>query len=138
MGTVKYMGSADVRILEKGETFAGRLGEPLSKGLVFSRENNWVVDSEEVGLSDAALALLLEEKLEDGTPAFRDVSGKERVPTNLNQQMFLGMKKTEDADTERSTDSSTESDPPAGAAGAGGGGNQGAGGARGGRTGRST
>ena len=97
--SIKYMGSADVRQLLKGDDFGGQLATPLTKDVRFTRANSWVVDSDEVELSDAALEVLLAERLESGGPAFRDVTGKELIPTNLHQQIFLGMRKTVEAET---------------------------------------
>lgn len=91
MAKLKYMGTADRRVLEKGEDFGGRLGTPLTKEVVWSTENNWVVDSAEAGLSAAAVELLTEKD-----SGFRDVSGMDRVPVNEHQKMFLGMKGTEE------------------------------------------
>jgi len=84
------MGSADVRRIDKGETWGGRLGTPLEATLVFSKENNWVIDSDEVGISQTAVDLLLEDK-----EGFKDVTSLERIPTNLNQQLFQAMPKSE-------------------------------------------
>ena len=107
---LKYMGSADVRQLLKGDDFGGQLATPLKKDVRFTRANSWVVDSDEVELSDAALEVLLAERLESGAPAFRDVSGKELIPTNLHQQIFLGMRKTTEvelSDEEQKADAET-------------------------------
>jgi len=92
------MGSADVRRIDKGETWGGRLGTPLEATLVFSKENNWVIDSDEAGISQVAVDLLLEDK-----EGFKDVTGLERVPTNLNQQLFQAMPKSEKAEVDPAT-----------------------------------
>jgi len=89
------MGSADVRKIEKGETWGGRLGTPLESTLVFSKENHWIVDSDEAGMSQVAVDLLLEDK-----EGFKDVTGLERLPTNLNQQLFQALPKTEKAEVD--------------------------------------
>lgn len=83
---VKYMGSADVRLIESGEDFAGRLATPVDKTVQWDKDNHWVVDTDEVGLSPEAIALLVEE------PDFQDVTGLERVPVNLVQSIFYGLK----------------------------------------------
>lgn len=83
---VKYMGSADVRLVESGEDFAGRLATPIDSTVRWDKDNSWVVDTEEVGLSPEAVALLVEE------PDFQDVTGLERVPVNLVQSIFYGLK----------------------------------------------
>ena len=87
---LKYMGSADVRIIEEGESWGGRLGTPLESQVVFNRENNRTVDASEVGLTDAAVKLLLED------PMFLDVTDQEIVPAGLNEQMFYGVPGTPD------------------------------------------
>lgn len=83
---IKFMGSSHEHTLDKGDTFGGQLGEALPQNVVFSRENHWIVDSDEVGLSDAAIDVLT------STEDFKDVTDLQKIPTNLNQQMFLGMK----------------------------------------------
>jgi len=99
LGTkIKAMGSADVRRIDKGETWGGRLGTPLESALVFSKENHWVIDSDEAGISQTAVDLLLEDK-----EGFKDVTGLERVPTNLNQQLFQAMPKSEKAEVDPAT-----------------------------------
>lgn len=90
---LKYMGASHVHTLGKGDDFGGRLGTPIPQDVVFSRENSWVVDTDEVGLSADAVAVLVEVK-ED----FKDVTGRERIPTNLHQQIFLGLPKSEASD----------------------------------------
>lgn len=89
MPRIKYMGTADERIIEKGDNFGGRLADGLTAELKFDRSNNWVVDTDELGLSEDAVALLLED---DG---FKDVSNLARVPANEHQKIFLGMRGSE-------------------------------------------
>ena len=86
---VKYMGSADVRLIEAGENFGGRLATPVAETLRWDKDNNWVVDTDEAGLSAEAVALLLQEA------GFLDVSDKEVIPVNVHQSTFLGMKDAE-------------------------------------------
>jgi hypothetical protein len=93
MSKIKYMGSADVRLVEAGEDFAGRLATPLAETIQWDKNNNWVVDSEELGLSDEVVGLLLEEG-----QGFLDVTGLERVPVNLVQSIFYGLKDAPEAE----------------------------------------
>ena len=102
---LKYMGSADVMRLNKGDDFGGRLSEGLSKEVVFDKSNNWVVDTDEAGLSEDAVTVLTDE---DGN--FKDVTDSSRVPSNLHQQMFMGHKKSVAADEVLTTSSSATDD----------------------------
>jgi hypothetical protein len=86
MPKVKYMGSADVRKLAKGETFGGRLADGLESELVFDRSNYWIVDTDELDLSEEAVQLLLEED------DFKDVSDAKRIPDNEHQKLFMARK----------------------------------------------
>lgn len=92
MAKIKYMGASHVHTLEKGDNFGGLLSEGLSSDVVFNRENSWVVDSDEAGLSEDAVAILVK------SGDFKDVTGKSRIPTNLHQQIFLAMPKSEGSD----------------------------------------
>lgn len=92
MSKIKYMGTADVVRLEKGENFSGRLAEPLAKEVEWDGANGHIVDSEEAGLSAEAVELLLED-----TDRFKDVSDLKRIPASLNEQTFRGMKASTEA-----------------------------------------
>lgn len=94
MPKIKFMGSSHEHKLRKGDDFGGQLSEGLPNEVKFNRENNWVVDSDEAGLSEDAVKILV--KTED----FKDVSDLKRVPTNVHQQVFLGMPKSEGGDDE--------------------------------------
>lgn len=113
MAKVKYMGVADVRSIPKGTDFDGRLADPTTKDLVFDKSNRWIVDSEEAGLSEEALALLLEE---DG---FKDVSGLKVIPSNEHQTTFLGHKKTDTTATEAVAAAEADDDDDQNPSGAG-------------------
>lgn len=104
---IKYMGTSDYRVLEKGENFGGQLAEPLSKRVVFSPENNHLIDSDEAGLSAEAIQLLLDldgtiygeaglvEEDEDTTKTikeFKDVTDHRMIPSSLNQTTYRGHK----------------------------------------------
>lgn len=98
MSKIKYMGSADVRRLNAGENFGGRLATPLSESVVWNAENNWVVDTDEAGLSAEAVALLSKEV------GFLDVSDLELVPVNDNQKIFRGMSDPEPVVVEKAAE----------------------------------
>lgn len=85
---IKYMGKSDVRTIKKGNNFGGQLRDATEADLVFNRENNWIVDVEELGLSDEAVDLLLAEQ-EKGSAAFKDVSDLKKIPLNAHQKTFL-------------------------------------------------
>jgi hypothetical protein len=90
MAKIKYLGSADYAVLERGENFGGRLAEPLTKRVEFAATSGHLVDSEEAGLSPEAVALLLEDK-----ERFKDVSDLSVIPTSLNEQIFRGLPKSQ-------------------------------------------
>lgn len=93
---VKYMGSADVRLIEAGEDFAGRLATPVATTVIFNKDNDWVVDTDDTDLSGEAVEFLLEKD-----QGFLDVTGLERVPVNLVQSTYYGLKDlTEEAAVE--------------------------------------
>lgn len=92
---VKYMGLADVRKLEKGEDFGGRLNKDyaLDRDIEWNWENNHVIDTDEVeGVDDEFWTLLLEE------PDFKDVTDMKRIPTNEAQRTWRAMGKNEETD----------------------------------------
>jgi hypothetical protein len=92
---VKYLGTADRVIIRKGEKFAGRLSEGTTQDLVWDGSNNHLLDTDEAGLSEEALALLLEDDAR-----FKDVTDMKRIPSSLNEQIFKGHKATVAADGE--------------------------------------
>lgn len=79
---VKYLGDSDVRIINKGEDFQGRLATPLTEDLRWDWDNNHLL---EVDLSDEALELLTED------PEFREVSGVKRLPVAAVAQRRKGI-----------------------------------------------
>lgn len=81
---IKYLGSSTVRRLEKGEDWGGRLAAPLETAVVFGDANRQLIDTDEAGLSDEAVELLLED------PDFKDVTDAKRIPSSLHEKMFLG------------------------------------------------
>lgn len=130
MARIKYMGSSHVHRLLKGDNFGGRLATPLPQEVRFDRSNDWIVDSNEVGLSPEAVSILVTD------PDFRDVTGEEKLPLNKHQKIFLAMKEgdetppadppstatataaaaaaesTEDTDTAEAPDESSDSEAP--------------------------
>jgi hypothetical protein len=98
------MGMSHIHQLDKGYTFGGQLSEGIPKAVEFNRENGWVVDTEDAGLSDEAVALILADS------DFKDVTDAKRVPTNLHQQTFLGMPKSEASDDSDDPDAPLGSD----------------------------
>lgn len=119
MAKIKYMGSADIRRIEKGERFGGRLAEGTSKDVEWSRENGFVVDTDDFGLSADAVSLLLSE------PDFKDVTDASRIPVSLNEKIFGGL--SDPVTTDEVAASAVDTEPVTGkksgtAGGAGGGG----------------
>jgi hypothetical protein len=98
MARIKYMGTSDIRRIEKGADFGGQLSKEaaLSVDLQWDWDNNHIIDTDDEkfsGVSEEFWDLLLEDD------AFRDVSDLKRIPTNGAQQMWKGMKKTDEAET---------------------------------------
>jgi hypothetical protein len=88
---VKYMGAADVRVIEKGDDFGGTLSEGLPKTLEWNWDNRHVVDVTEAGLTDAQVETLLAYEGHSGAE-FKDVTDMERIPVNRAQQLWRGAK----------------------------------------------
>lgn len=91
MAKIKYMGRSDVRVIEKNEDFGGQLAEKTTKEIRWDWDNKHIIDTDEVGLSETAVTLLLLD------PELKDVSNLDRIPTNEAQQIWRAMPKTEDA-----------------------------------------
>lgn len=94
MGRIKFMGSSHEHRLVKGDDFSGRLSEGLSRDVVFNSANSWTVDTEDAGLSEDAVAILVE------SGDVKDVTSLKRIPTNTHQQIFLALPSTEAASSE--------------------------------------
>lgn len=86
---IKFMGTSDVREIPAGSDFGGVLSEPLAVDLVWDRNNNWVIDTDEFK-SDVPKEVW-DILLDTDPTGFRDVSEYIRVPLNQHQKMFLGM-----------------------------------------------
>lgn len=120
---IKYMGSADVRRLEKGEHFGGRLNEKyaLDGDIEWNWENNHVINTDNhPGVDEEFWKLLLEiefpEENESGLSGkeFKDVTDLKRIPTNAAQQTWRAAPKTEEGVT---TESGTAETPETGPTG---------------------
>lgn len=100
---IKFMGSAHVQLLEKGENFGGRLAEGLSKDVTWNQGNDWIIDSEDAGLTDVQVDQILSD-----SDYFKDVTELERIPLNEHQKIFLAMQEStharEDVATLRDAD----------------------------------
>jgi len=106
MPKLKYMGTSDLRDINKGDTFGGRLPDGLSVYVKWDASNNWIVDTDALGLSADEVELILTED------NFKDVTDLKRVPTNEHQRMFLGMKGGEEPE-EAFNDSASRDEPAA-------------------------
>jgi hypothetical protein len=120
MSAIKYMGYADVAKVEQGDKVGGRLSDGLTATLVFNKDNNWVVDTDELGLSEDEVGALLEADPD----RFKDVTGLKRVPSNLHQRAFLGhgASQVQVDQTSEQTPSGEVPEPPAAGLGGGAGG----------------
>lgn len=86
---LKFMGTADVKEVRKGDDFGGVLSEGIGTDVVWSRENGWVVDTSQSPydeIPDEAWEYLI---INDN---FLDVTEFVRVPLNEHQKTFLGMR----------------------------------------------
>lgn len=83
---IKYMGSADVRTIARGETAGGTL-PPLPFPIRFKESNHWTLDvSKMPEVADVWWDTLIE------SGDFLDVTDYERKPLNAHQAIFQGMK----------------------------------------------
>lgn len=107
---IKYMGNADIRKLEVGTDFGGRLGVPLDREIEWNWDNNHVIDTDDFASVDEEFwSLLLDE------PDFKDISGMKRVPVNEAQQMWRAM--SDDAPASKDRAVSGSSSAPSGSEG---------------------
>lgn len=83
MAKILYLGTADEVTVEKGHDFHGRLADPITTNVVWDWSNNHLVDTDELGLSEDAVALLLEDK-----ERFRDVTDLKRIPASGPAKMW--------------------------------------------------
>jgi len=82
---IKYMGTADVRRISKGEDWGGRLADKLTSEIVWNWENNHTIDTDELDLSDEAVELILED------PNMKDVTDMKRIPVGAAEAMWKGV-----------------------------------------------
>ncbi len=80
---IKFVGDVDVRVIEKGETWGGRLSEPLDKELRWDWSNNHLLETDD--LSAEALELLLEDD------EFVDVTNAKTIPVAAVAKRRLAM-----------------------------------------------
>lgn len=100
MAKIKYMGIADEMNLSVGDTLGGRLGDSLTVAVQWSRANNWIVDTDDLGnVPDEAWEILLTEFPE----TWKDVSDFKRVPLNDHQRTFLAMSEGDQKTVEEET-----------------------------------
>jgi hypothetical protein len=85
---IKYMGSADIRKISRGETVEGTLS-PFPDTIFWKRSNNWIVDAEKIPDVPAEWWDYL---VESGD--FADVTDAKVKPLNKHQEIFLAMGKT--------------------------------------------
>lgn len=86
---LKFMGSADVKELLKGDTFSDVLSEGLPVRIEFSRANGWTIDTDEEPysqISDEVWEYLIV------NDAFTDVTDYVRTPLNEHQKIFMGLR----------------------------------------------
>lgn len=85
---IKYMGTADVRRIEKSDNFNGRLAEKIGVDLEWNWENNHVIDTDDdkySDIGDEVWELVLSE------PNMKDVSDLQRIPLGEAERMWRGM-----------------------------------------------
>lgn len=86
---IKYMGNADVRKIERGEDFGGRLATPVHRDIVWDWGNNHVVDSSDPQYLDVPEEVWVLLSVE---PNFQDVTDDKIVPLNDAQRYWRGMR----------------------------------------------
>jgi hypothetical protein len=85
---IKYMGTADIRRIEKSDDFAGRLPDKVGVDLEWNWENNHVIDTDDEKFSDIGeevWELVLSE------PDFKDVSDMKRIPLSAGEKLWRSM-----------------------------------------------
>lgn len=81
MAKVKYLGIAERRVIAEGDTFGGRLADPVPSTVVWDVDSAHVAD---VDWPDAAVELLLEQ------PDFEDVTDAESYRLSLAEVLWRG------------------------------------------------
>lgn len=82
---IKYMGSADIKIIPRGETVGGTLPE-MPYPIRFKASNNWTLDTSKFPEVDAVWWDHLTQH-----DNFKDVTDYKVKPLNDHQTTFLGM-----------------------------------------------
>jgi hypothetical protein len=86
---IKYMGTADVRVIPIGDMAGGTLPMPLDTEVVWDRSNNWVVDTDAEQYATVPPELWDYLVINDN---FQNVSDFRQIPLNDHQRIFLAMK----------------------------------------------
>lgn len=86
---LKFMGSSDVKELQKGDTFGDTLAEPLPVTVTWDKSNGWIVDTSDTKYSDIPDEVWEYLIVND---AFKDVTDFVRTPLNENQKIFMGLR----------------------------------------------
>jgi hypothetical protein len=89
---LKFMGSADVKELLKGDTFSDVLSEGLPVRVEFSKLNGWTIDTDEEPYSQIADEVWEYLIVND---SFMDVTDYKRPPLNDHQKIFMGLREGE-------------------------------------------
>lgn len=85
---IKYMGTADERVIAKNDDFGGRLPDAAGVELRWNWENHHVIDTDDAkydDVSDEAWELVLEE------PGFKNVTDLKRIPAGLAESTWKGV-----------------------------------------------
>lgn len=83
---IKYMGNASRRVIPAGSNWGGNLQKAIENDLVWSPENNFVLDTESAGLDDDQISLVMSE------PSMKDVTGENVLEPNRHQRVRQGIK----------------------------------------------
>jgi NADH dehydrogenase/NADH:ubiquinone oxidoreductase subunit G len=86
---LKYMGTADVKELLKGDTFSDVLSEGLPVHVEFNRKNGWTIDTDAEPFSEISDEVWEHLILND---SFMDVTDYVRTPLNDHQKTFMGLR----------------------------------------------
>lgn len=81
---IKYLGTSHARVLEKGETFNGRLPDGLPAELRWDNDNHFLVELDDKVPSEAVELLLEDEQ-------FKDVTDAKRIPISAAENLWYGV-----------------------------------------------
>jgi len=82
---IKYMGTADRRVIPAGDTFSGRLATPLPTAIVFDWDNHHTIDSETMPEQPDGFWVLMQQE-----PGFQDVTDLAIIPYNDAERLWQG------------------------------------------------